>query len=147
MTSTYMEELTCLQVEDLIREERIALVYFGASEHLEVGGEMHYLHSLTTLDRFTYPEQPILFYYVSDEECKRKRSLVVHEHSLVMYVNEATLPFVAESPSFDLSPTNVLNWVSMCITQGKMGWHRRAASTVLRFNFNALVYIVGGQDD
>lgn len=120
LTSTYLHELSCDQIEQLINEEVLALVYFGSHENLDKGGEMNYLHTLTTLDRFKYPQEPILFFYNTDDECKRRRSLTVNEHSLVLYVDEKTLPFVAQGPDFDLSPMNILNWVTTCIAEAKM---------------------------
>ena len=115
----------------MIKENRIGLVYFGNSMHLEKGGEMEYLYTMTTLDRFTYPEQPILFFYNTDEECKRRRNLSVNEHSLVLYISDKVVPFVVQGPDFDLSPMNVYHWISASITEGTLKWSRRAANTVV----------------
>lgn len=62
-------------------------MYFGSKESIEYGGDMAYLHSLSTYDSFSFPEQAIFFFYNTDEECKAARSLDVDHPSVVLYAN------------------------------------------------------------
>lgn len=54
---------------------------------------MDYLHELCIFDRFSNPEQPILFYYNLDQKCREKRNL--QEVSIVIYIKQDSNPFVA----------------------------------------------------
>lgn len=91
---------------------------------------MTYLHQLTTYDRFSYPEQPILFFYNTDADCKKKRNLKENEPSIVLYVHSDVTPFVLQGPNDDLSSTNLLHWISLSITQFSLKWDRRSAGVV-----------------
>lgn len=53
---------------------------------------MEHLPALSAFDRFSYPEQPILFFFVSDPECAKQRNL--EEGAIVMYMDSSRDPFV-----------------------------------------------------
>lgn len=99
---------------------------------------MSHLHKLSTHDWFSYPEQPILFFYNTDPECKRKYALKVDQPSVVMYTNEAN---VLEGPDHDLSLNYLLHWINHCITMSKLEWNRRSVGSITQANFNAIVYL------
>jgi hypothetical protein len=111
-------------------------------EHIEEGGDLAYLHKLTTYDRFLYTDDPILFFYNSDPQCKINRNLNVDEPSIVLYVDQSMAPFVLQGPNDDLSMNALFHWTSLSITQGRMKYGRRAASIMGNFKFNALVYLM-----
>lgn len=75
----------------LIDDTVISFVYFGSKESIEHGGDFAHLHKVSTHDKFTYPEQPILFFYNTDPECKEKYKLKVDQPSIVLYTDQANI--------------------------------------------------------
>jgi len=109
---------------------------------IEEGGELAYLHKLTTYDRFLYTDDPILFFYNTDLQCKKDRGLKVDEPSVVLYVDQSMAPFVLQGPDDDMTMNTLFHWTSLSITQGRMKYGRRAAAVMGTWKFNALVYLV-----
>lgn len=64
----------------------IAFVVFAPEADILAGGSLDYIHKFTTFDRFSFPEQPILFFYNTDEECKEKRQFKSKGPAIALYV-------------------------------------------------------------
>lgn len=128
----------------LIDDNRIAFVYFGTPESLAYGGEMAHLHKLSTHDWFSYPEQPILFFYNTDPACKEKYRLKLDQPSVVLYTHEAN---IMEGPDHDLSLNYLLHWINHCITKSKLEWSRRSMGSITQAAFNAIVYLNNDLDN
>jgi len=86
MTGAYLQEINCMQIESLREESVISLVVYAKEEEVAHGGQIDYVHRLSTFDRFNFPEQPILFFYNTDAECKKQHSIESDDPAFVMYV-------------------------------------------------------------
>ena len=86
---TRFKEMDCQTMYKLMDDTVISLVYFGSPESLQKDGNMAHMHKVSIMDWFSYPEQPILYFYNTDPECKRKYKLKEDEPSLVLYTNKA----------------------------------------------------------
>lgn len=69
------------------------MVYFGSKESMEQDGKMSHLNEVAQFDMFSYPSEPIQFYYNSDENCKAKRNFEKDEPAVALYVHKEVLPF------------------------------------------------------
>jgi len=133
-----MQEMSCDLLVELMDVTLISFVYFGSKESLEVGGSMSHLAKVSTTDSFNYPEQPILFYYNTDPECKEYYKLKADEPSIVMYTNKAN---ILEGSKEDLSTHRLLKWINQKIAFSKLEWNRRTFGSVTQAHYNALIYL------
>lgn len=141
MTGTYFQELNCDQLEMLVQESIVSFVYFGSEKEIQQGGKFDYVHKLSTYDRFTYPEQPILFFYNTDRDCMMKRQLDPGQANFVLYVDRNAQAFILREGQDDVTFARLYDWISVSITQVKLKYNRRAASILHDLKFNALAYI------
>lgn len=126
LTETQFMALSCEGIQHLISENHIGFVYYGTPESMEIGGDMHHLHLLSSLDRFSFADQLILFFYNTDPKCREKRGLPADKPSVVLYVNNDYKPFVMSGESEDLSIETLYNFIQISVTQGSLNWKRRA---------------------
>ena len=103
MTSSHFVELDCKGVEELIKESRIGLVYFGDEEDIFEGGKMAHIQQMASADRFLHPEEPIAFYFNTDPQCKKDRMFAPDEPAVALYVHSEVLPFTLQAPDDDLA--------------------------------------------
>jgi hypothetical protein len=109
-------EISCKAIEHLISENKPGFVYFGDRESLQLEGEMHYLHLLSSIDFFNFADVPILWFFNTDPTCRENRGLPSDKPSVVLYVNQDFRPFVLNGETDDLSFANLFNWVSLSVS-------------------------------
>ena len=68
-----------------------------------------------------FPEQPILFFYITDPVCKKNRGLNEGDDaSIVLYVEKEIQPFVLNSSNDAIDFERLYWWISLSISQSKM---------------------------
>lgn len=92
-------------------DDVVALVIYAKEEEVAHGGKIDFVHRLSSLDRYAFPEQPILFLYNTDAECKKQNSIESDEPAFVMYVEKDAQPFTLIGDKDDISFDNVYNWI------------------------------------
>ena len=82
------------------------------------------------MDRYTFDEQRVGFFYSSDKECKEKKGLDKDRDFIVYYNGEYSIPYVIEVNDDGLDKNRLLYETTVRVVNGSPRWSSRAKSAM-----------------
>ena len=141
LTGDWVNTISC---EDILAPERYhydQIVYFGQPSDLEEGGKAFNLNWASMMDRYTFDEQRVGFFYNSDKECKEKKGLDKDKDFVVYFNGEYAIPYVIEASDEGLNKDRLLYETTVRVVNGSPRWSSRANSAMYDFYANGLIYM------
>ena len=75
LTGDWVEEIACEDIQNDVRKTYDEVVYFGDAADLSETGKAKSISTVSMVDKYTYDESRVGFYYNNDPECHKQHQL------------------------------------------------------------------------
>jgi hypothetical protein len=86
LTTNFVAQISCDEIDEKIEQDTPFLVYFGIESSISEG-QMKHFYKVATHDRFTFIDEEVEFFFNSDKACAERRQFDSSYPSVALYVN------------------------------------------------------------
>ena len=143
LTGEWIHFIECDQIQAPKRFFYDEFVYFGDEYDLDIGGIADNIVTLSMVDRYSFAEQRVQFFYNDSPDCRQKMKLDRDKKYAVMYSGENAVP--SAWPYENNEPIDfeqLVFLVNTSVVKGTPKWGQRAHAAIFDLMQNAIVYMM-----
>jgi len=92
LTGEWVHFVECDQIQHEDRYFYDEIVYFGKEDDLDIGGKADNIQTLSMIDRYSFAEQRISYYYNDDPACAEANQLDPEKNWIVSFNGHNAVP-------------------------------------------------------
>lgn len=143
LTGEFIHFIECDQIQAETRYFYDEIVFFGDEADLDVGAFADNIEFLSMLDRYSFAEQRVQFFYNDDPECKKEHELDQDKKWIVSFNGHNSVPVAwsfEEDTPIDIE--QLVYFVTTSIVKGTPKWGQRAHSAIFDMMQNGFIYMM-----
>ena len=122
LTGDWVHPIKCDDIQGENRWYFDEVVYLGAKKDFAEDGPLSFLNTASMVDRYSYDEQRVGFFYNEDKECRRLRDLDVDKNYIVFYNGENSIPFLLEPTNDEVTLPRLIYELAVGVVKGTPRW-------------------------
>jgi hypothetical protein len=149
MTKSQYEVMDCKRLNDKIMSKNVpALIFFGSHKDISDTGEYAHMQMVASFDKEQFPDEPLKWITVIDQDCKLKMGFENIDEAAVMFFYHSEFePLTLHASKDDLSFEHLVSWINIKWCQSSMTFGKRATAVTNMMKRNALLYLIPSVND